>query len=76
MHHGSFYFYISSGIEEFAQLLNNASAGGEDLARAFIGNQIEIALAIPQFDIAQAVPFFGQGQERLGEQEKLFHMNG
>ena len=48
----------------------DGDAFGENLARALVRHQIEIALAITRFDIRQAMPFVGQGPQALGQHFK------
>ncbi len=47
---------------------NDAASDFEHTPRIRIDHQIEVALAIANLDIAQAVPFFRQRQEALGEE--------
>ena len=48
----------------------------EDLLDARIDDQVDIALPVPCLDIPQAVPFFRQGAQGLGQQLHLVHHDG
>src|SRR5262249_40758171 len=52
---------------ELADRCDDATARLEDAARLGVDDQIEIALAVPDLDVAQAVPLLGQRQVTLGE---------
>ena len=43
-----------------------------------IDDQVEVALPVADFDVREAVPFFREGMERLGEQAEavLLHVDG
>ena len=45
------------------------------IANFRIGDQIQIALPVARLHVFQAVPFFGQRQQDLGEEEQFFDMN-
>ena len=38
--------------------------------------RVDVALAVAQFDVGEAVPFFGQRQEVFAEESDLFHVDG
>ena len=38
-------------------------------------NEVDVALAVAQFDVGEAVPFFGQRQKVLGEEGELFDVD-
>ena len=46
------------------------------VAAGFIGDQVEIPLAVFLFLISQAMKFFRQWAQRFGEQPKVGHTNG
>ena len=59
------------GLELPAQRRDDARAGDEDLAHVRVGDEIEIALAIADLHVFQAVPLFGHGEQRLREELEL-----
>ena len=40
----------------------------EDVADFEVGEEVDVALAVAQFDVGQAVEFLGQGEHGLGEE--------
>src|SRR2546427_13004058 len=44
MHHRRFHFDVTPRVKKAAQLLDDSRAGHEDLARFFIGDQVEVSL--------------------------------
>ena len=73
MHHGRFHFDVAARVEEAPQLPQDFRPPRENFPRARIHDQIEIALAIAHLDVGQAVPFFRQRQQRLGQQREFLH---
>ena len=57
MHHWCFDFYVTTSVEKPAHFLNDARARHKHLTRFFIGDQVQIPLAVPQLDVRQTVPF-------------------
>ena len=51
LHHGRFHFEIATVIEELAQRLQRSCALHKDFAAVEIGKQIDVALAVAQFDV-------------------------
>ena len=73
LHHRRLYFDEASGFEEVAQFADDLSASRKDLPHSLVDNQIQVALAVAEFDVGQPVPFFRQGQQRLGQQSQFLH---
>ena len=60
-------FEVSAAVEKLPQRRERLAAHLEHLARLGIDDQIEIALAIADFDVGQTVPLLRQRQVALGE---------
>ncbi len=67
---------IAVADEEFAYRLDDPGARHEHLARVLVGDQVEIALAVFLLLVGQAVEFFRQRAQRLGQQAHLRHPHG
>ena len=67
LHHRRLDFEIAAGVEELAQRREHPAAHLKHFARFRIDDQIEVALAIADFDVGQPVPLLGQRQMALGE---------
>src|SRR5579864_4372117 len=63
LHHRSLDFDKTALIQEFPYRLNQFGALEKNVAHLGIHKQIDITLAIAQFDVGQAMPFFGQGKK-------------
>ena len=68
LHHRRLDLEVAPAVQERADRGKHTTSDGEDLARVWIDDQIEIALAIPGLDVGQPVPLLGQRQEALGEE--------
>ena len=66
LHHRSFNFEESVLIQKLPHGLHQSAALEENFADFRIHRQIEVALAIAQFNIGQSVPFFWQRQQVFG----------
>src|SRR5439155_20177506 len=55
---------------------NDLRASEETLKRFRVSDEIQVALAVANLDVLQAVPFFGHGQEDLREKRQLLGMHG
>ena len=75
LHHGGFDFDEAAGLELAAQRADDPRARDEDLAHLGIGDEVEIALAVADFDVLQAVPLFGHGEQGLGEELELLRVD-
>ena len=73
VHHWCFHFQITMAHEKFAYRLYRLAAYHKHTARLFAHDQIDMTLAILLFLICQAVEFFWQGAQCLGQQAQLAH---
>src|SRR5713226_7117798 len=72
MHHRRFDLDIAARVKETAQFLDDARPRRKHLARFLIRDEVEIALAVTQLHIRQAMPFLRQRQQRFRKEENLF----
>ena len=75
LHHGGFHFDEAARFQLPPQRGDNARAPNEDVAHGGIGDQIQIALAIANLHVLQAVPLFGHGEQGLGQEFDLFDVD-
>src|SRR5262249_15378342 len=75
LHHRSFHFDEATRIQKAPDRLHYLAALYEDLAHIRIHRQIDIALAIAQLNVGQAVILFRKRKECLRQELYLFHMN-
>ena len=68
MHHWGFNFQIMLVDHEIAHGLDDLAAFDEGIARFFVGNQIDVALTVFGFLIAQTFMFVGQRTQGFGQQ--------
>ncbi len=68
LHHRRFDFREARGRQPLAQGSNGGSANLQGAARRLGHDQVYIALAVAGFGVAQAMPFFRQGAQGLGQQ--------
>ena len=54
-----------------ADAASDPAARAEDAAHVRVDDQVDVALAVAQLDVLEAVPLLGQRAERLGEQPEL-----
>ena len=76
LHHGRFDFEIAARVEELAHGLEHFGPLDEDFAGVEVGEEIDVALAIAEFDVGEAVIFFRQGEHGLGEKGEPLDMDG
>ena len=57
-------------MQERADGLDDPAARLEDLLDLRVHGEVEVALAVADLDVGQAVPFFRQGPKALGEEPK------
>ena len=74
--HGGLDFHIAVGVEITAHEADKLRADLKNAAHLGIDDEIHIALAIAGLQVGQAVEFFGQGQQALGQQRGLMHTHG
>ena len=76
VHHRSFDFDESVGVEEAAQRLHDFGALDEDLAHVGVHGEIDVATAVAGLDVLQAVPFFGQWEQVFHQERDFFDVDG
>src|SRR5208283_569989 len=67
LHHGRLDFQITFGLEKIADGSHQLAASLKNRARFLVHHQVQVTLAVADFHIGEAVPFFRQRQHRLGE---------
>src|ERR1700722_6147364 len=75
LHHWRLDLDESLGIERAAHRLHEFGPLEENVAHLRIHHQIDIALAVAQFDVGQPVELFGQWQQVFAEEGDLLDMN-
>ena len=75
LQHRRLHLEIAARLQEAADERQDAAARVEDLAHLGIGDQVEVALAVAHFDVAEPVPLFRQRMQRLGQQFPLQHLD-
>ena len=75
LHHRRFHFNKSARVQEAPQRLHQLAALEKDLAHIRIHYQVNIALAIAQFNVGQPMPFLRQRQKIFGEESDFFHVD-
>src|SRR5262249_50376889 len=76
LHHRRFHFDVSPRIKKLADRLHYLAALDENLAHVLVHDQVDVALAVAQLHVAQAMPLLWQPQKIFGQEGKLFDMNG
>ncbi len=76
LHHRRLDFEEPAAIEKAPDTGDDFRPGLEDLAGRRIDDEVEVALAIPRFDVRQTVPLLGQGHQALGEKVQTFGPDG
>ena len=76
LEHGGFDFEEAAVLEVAADFSDHAAAEDEDLAAALIGHEVEVALAVFDFAVGDAVPFIWHGSEGFGEDGEFGDLDG
>ena len=76
VHHRGFDFQIMLVHHEIAHGLDDLAAFDEGIARFFVGNQIDVALTVFGFLIAQAFVFVRQRAQGFGQQADVGYAHG
>ena len=76
VHHRGFDFEIMLVHHEITHGLDDLAAFDKGIARFFVGNQIDVTLAVFGFLIAQAFVFVGQRAQGFGQQADVRHAHG
>src|ERR1700722_2425613 len=74
LHHARFHFDEVPLFELPPQGCNDARTRHEHFLRFRVGDQIQIALAVADLDVFEAVPLFRQSQENLRKESEFFGM--
>src|SRR5205807_4794602 len=69
-------FYVTTSVEKPAHFLDDARARHKHLTRFFIGDQVEIPLAVAELNICKAMPFLRQRQQSFRKEEDLLDPDG
>ena len=67
---------VTLGVEEASQLADDLGALDKDVAHLRVDDQVNVALAVAQVGVGQAVEFFRQRQQRLGQQDSFGGTDG
>ena len=73
LQHGRFDLEKPARVEKIADRGDNAAALDEHVAHMRVGDQIDVTLAVTDVHVLEAVPFFRQAHERLGQEREFFH---
>jgi hypothetical protein len=76
LHHGGLHFEEAPLVQELAHDPGDGRPGAEDLPDRGIHQQVEVALAVAGLHVGEAVVFFRQGAQGLGEELKAAHLQG
>ncbi len=72
LHHRGFDFEIAAVVEEVAHGAEHLGALDEDVAAVEVHEEVDIALAVAELDVGQAVVLLRQGKHGLGEEGDAF----
>ena len=75
LQHRRFYFQETTRLQLAAQRSDDLRSRDENFANLRVGDQIQVALAVADLDVFQAVPLFGHGKQRLGHEIEPLHMH-
>ena len=75
LHHRRFDFDEAVRVEGAAHRLHQLRALQKDFAHLGIHHQVDIALAVAQFDVGEPVPLLGQGQQVFAEEGDLLDVD-
>ena len=76
LEHGGFHFQIAAVLKETADFRDHQGAGDKQGGAFLIGNEVQMALAVGNFLVRQAVPFVRQGAEALGKDDQAGDLDG
>ena len=76
LHHGRLDFEETFRVEEIPNSADRAAARLENFPHFRVDHQIEVALAVADFDVGEAVPFLRQRQERLRQELQSLGVDG
>ena len=67
---------IPAGVEKATDGFEHQGAFDEHIAHIDVHEQIDVALAVTEFHVGQAVIFLRQGEHCFGQKRDGFHMDG
>jgi len=76
VHHRRFDFEKTVVRHEIADRLHHPAARDEGQPRLFVGDQIDVTVAVFLLDVGETVEFFRQRAQRLGQQADVVAMHG
>ena len=71
VHHRRLDLEEAARVEEAPDRAHDRGALAEDLAHVGVHHQVDVALAVADLDVLQAVPLLGQRARRLGQDDRL-----
>ena len=71
LHHRRLDLEEAARVEERADARARAPRAPEDPPRLRVGDEVDVALAVAQLDVGQAVPLLRQRPQRLGEERQI-----
>ena len=73
---GRIHLQETPAVQEMPDGVDDAGAPDEGFPHLGVYDHVQVALAIAQVHVLQAVPLFGQRLQALGQQHNLFRLNG
>ena len=58
LHHRCFHLEEAALLEKGTDLADDGETFAENIARMLVGDEVEVALAVPRLDVLQSVPLF------------------
>ena len=75
LHHRRFHFDKSVRVHEAPHRLHQLAALEKNFAHLGIHHQVDVALAVAQLNVGQAMPLLRQRQQVFGEKRDFFHVH-
>ena len=76
VHHRRFDFHEVAAFKEVADVAHDFVAGDEGIAAVFVGDEVNVALAVACFLVGEAVVFLRQGAQGFGQQFNVVGVDG
>ncbi len=73
LQHGRFHLQEAPRIQAAPQATDDTAAQAEDLPAMLVAHQVEVALALAQFDVLQPVELLRRRLQRLSQQRQRLH---
>ena len=70
LHHRCFHLEEAALLEKGTDLADDGETFAENIARMLVGDEVEVALAVPRLDVLQSVPLFRQRVQRLAQDDE------